>query len=56
MAMSLDLLFHSHSLVQDRVDHEQLKISILTPRRGEEVALLLSKRELREELQKEKEI
>ena len=55
MAMSLDLLLHSHSLVQDRVDKEQLEISLLTPRRGEEVAMFLSKRELREELLKEKE-
>src|SRR6266496_4484566 len=54
LAKCLDLLFHSHSLVQDRVD-TQLQISLLTPRRGEVVALLLSKRELREELQKEKE-
>ena len=54
--MSLDLILNSHSLVKDRVDQEQLEISLLTPRRGEEVALLLSKRELREELQKGKEI
>ena len=60
LAMSLDLLHNSHSLVQDRVDQEHLQISsLLKPRRGEEVALLLSttlsRREIREELQKEKE-